>query len=91
MTAPAPPAPRHMLEDPVALHQIVLLVTGNDLAVSCTCLARSGRHGGRLAHDAIEIRRLFPAAEAVRCWRAWHAERAVTGLSRSGTGRNVRT
>jgi hypothetical protein len=44
------------------------------IVVSCTCLAGPG---GR-CRDTIEARPVFPAAEAVAAWRAWHAERGVT-------------
>lgn len=47
---------------------------GNKISVSCTCLARVPWQRGR---GIIESRTLFPAAEAIAAWRAWHAERGV--------------
>ncbi len=53
---------------------------GLAIAVSCPCgpVVVTSRGGGRKRHEPIEIRTLFPAAEAIADWRAWHAERGVT-------------
>jgi hypothetical protein len=66
-----------LLEDPAAEHQIRLNCLGRDLTVSCTCTASWPGHGGRARYEEIEIRRVFPAAEAIAAWRAWHAEKGV--------------
>ena len=51
--------------------------SGRALLLACSCSA-STRHGGRPRHDVIEARAVFPAAEAIAAWRAWHAQRGVT-------------
>ena len=52
---------------------------GKALLLSCTCAPRvpRSRPGGPPAYEPIEARTLFPAAEAIAAWRAWHAERGV--------------
>ena len=74
-----------VLENPAAAHQIRVRLappapwpgrSGQLLTVSCTCLAVTGRRG-RHAYQVIEARDLFPAAEAIAAWRAWHAEQGV--------------
>jgi len=68
----------------VIAHQIVLAIApapawpdrgGHRIRVSCTCLAV--RRSGRPGHETIEARTLFPAADVLAAWRAWHAERGV--------------
>jgi hypothetical protein len=71
MTAPA--APRVMLEDPAAPHQIVPFLIASQMAVSCNCLHRPRQKGW----TPIEVRQLFPAADMDAAWRAWHQERGV--------------
>lgn len=70
-----PPSP---LENPSLPHQIVSLLTGGGIAVTCNCL----RHGGRgCRRQLIAFRTLgqaFPWAEAVSAWRGWHADRGVS-------------
>ena len=82
MSAPAvtgaPGGP--VLEDPAAEHEIQLAVTsragiGGFITVSCTCLPR-GTGRGR-PRQIIEARKVFPAAEAVATWRAWHTDRGI--------------
>lgn len=68
---PAPPPV--VLEDPGLPHQIVLFLVANQTAVSCNCLARPGCKGW----VPVGARKVFPAADAVACWRAWHRERGV--------------
>ncbi len=50
---------------------------GSKIALSCTCTARTGPHGARPRREVIEARTLFPAADVLAAWRAWHAERGV--------------
>jgi hypothetical protein len=75
-----------ILEDPGAEHQIRLILTpplprvrgGHKVQVSCTCRRTPGRYGARPRHLIIEARKVFPAADAIAVWRAWHKERGVT-------------
>jgi hypothetical protein len=71
-----------VLEDPAAEHQIrIANRDGSQITLSCTCRARSWRwgHGGTfLRYEEIEARKVFPAADAIAAWRAWHAERGVS-------------
>lgn len=54
-------------------HQIRLRSRGHHIAVSCTCLCS---RGGR-SRQLIEMRKVFPATDALAAWRAWHQERGV--------------
>ena len=73
-------APRVMLADRRAAHQIVLSSSkpgcGAGIAVSCTC--RRVPRAGRSGFTPIKTRKLFPAAEAIAAWRAWHESREIT-------------
>lgn len=68
-----------ILADLTLPHQIHLMHAqspfggGYQFAVSCNCTI----HGPRSRYEPIEARALFPAAEAVAAWRAWHSERGV--------------
>lgn len=57
------------------LHEIVLRNSGGYLALACTCLrvTQPGRPGWLF----IEMRRSFPAAEAMAAYRGWHASRGI--------------
>jgi hypothetical protein len=76
-----------LLEDLTAEHQIILRRTkdtrpyrnGWALIMSCTCrpYMPQARPGGRRRHTPIEVRDIFPAAEALAAWRAWHDERGA--------------
>ena len=75
---------RQVISELRPYHQVVLRLGpdpragryGQAILLSCACRARnSGRKRG---YEPIEARTLFPAAEAIAAWRAWHAERGVT-------------
>ena len=75
-------------------HQIQIRNRSGKLAVTCSCLiavVRTGdwqeyriagqvteRRTARRRRGVIEARTLFPAADAIAAWRAWHADRGVT-------------
>jgi hypothetical protein len=74
-----------ILEDLAAAHQIRLTLApplpwpargSYRFAVSCTCQAARGA-AGRPRHEVIEARTVFPAAEALTAWRAWHEEKGI--------------
>jgi hypothetical protein len=53
---------------------------GHRIAVSCTCTARPGKHGGRPRYTVIAVPDLHadrPAADAIAAWRAWHTEHGI--------------
>jgi hypothetical protein len=60
-------------------HQMALSIVRRHgsqvIQVSCACLAVP--RAGRPRHTVIASRYLFPAADAIAAWRAWHAERGV--------------
>jgi hypothetical protein len=58
----------------LAEHQVVLFLVRHHIGVSCTCM---GGHGDGRGRKLIASRPLFPAAEALAAWRAWHAESGV--------------
>jgi hypothetical protein len=74
-----------VFEDPALEHQIFLLVASaadrdHQITVSCNCLApRKGPHSGRgRPRGFIEARDVFPAAEAIAAYRAWHEQRGIS-------------
>jgi hypothetical protein len=70
---------RPVLEDPAAAHQIRLIAVtpGNLIAVLCTCQL-PGRTRRDKPQAVIEARKVFPAADALAAWRAWHEDKGVT-------------
>ena len=50
---------------------------GLAILISCTCLLYHGPGPGHTRRDIIEARTLFPAADAIAAWRAWHKARGM--------------
>ena len=67
-------APRVVLEDPSLPHQIVIVGTGNYIAVSCTCLRRAYTCSGGDRRLYLDQRNVLAAADAYACWREHMAE-----------------
>jgi hypothetical protein len=66
---PLPAGITRRTEAVLANHQIVLFLVRHHIGVSCTCM---GGHGDGRGRRLIDSRPLFPAAEAIAVWRAWH-------------------
>jgi hypothetical protein len=58
-------------------HEFQLRVHGQQLMVTCACLLHHGRGPGHTRREPIEMRRSFPAAEAIAAYRSWHASRGI--------------
>lgn len=72
-----PDRPRVTFEDPDLPHQIVITLQrgGHRIMVSCNCLRASGGSGAApAAHEPIEVRHRWEAADAIAVWRAHVAE-----------------
>lgn len=69
---------RRLTDTVTAEHQIELLAGaiahGNKISVSCVCLRRRPWHNGR---GIIDTRSLFPLADAMAAWRAWHEQEGI--------------
>jgi hypothetical protein len=69
-----PPAPRVTMRDDSLPHQIVIFLAENDLAVSCNCMRRNGRHATPFA-----ARTRWEPHEPIALWRAHMRSLAFTG------------
>lgn len=62
-------------DEVTAEHQIGFRLDGHRIAVTCACLRLPRR--GRPGYGLIDARPVFPAAEALAAWRAWHEQNGV--------------